>query len=87
MNRNQHRALNDIQITDITFQVAYDLAKYKIEAAEILMDHYLRGDAEELFNVVSEWIEVAEDELKRQLNMELTEDSFNDDQYTPHYGY
>ena len=87
MNRNQHRALNDIQITDITVQVAYDLAKYKIEAAEILMDHYLRGDAEELFNVVSEWIEVAEDELKRQLNMELTEDSFNDDQYTPHYGY
>jgi hypothetical protein len=87
MNRNQHRVLNDIQVTDITVQVAYDLAKYKIEAAEILMDHYLRGDAEELFNVVSEWIEVAEDELKRQLNMDLIEDSFDDDNYTPSYDF
>ena len=87
MNRNQHRTLSDIQITDITSQVAYDLAKYKIEAAEILMDHYLRGDTEELFNVVSEWIEVAEDELRRQLNTELMEDSFNDDNYTPSYDF
>lgn len=87
MNRNQHRVLNDIQVTDITVQVAYDLAKYKIEAAEILMDHYLRGDAEGLFNVVSEWIEVAEDELKRQLNMDLIEDSFDDDNYTPSYDF
>ena len=87
MNRNQHRVLNDIQVTDITVQVAYDLAKYKIEAAEILMDHYLRGDVEELFNVVSEWIEVAEDELKRQLNMDLIEDSFDDDNYTPSYDF
>ena len=87
MNRNQHRVLNDIQVTDITVQVAYDLAKYKIETAEILMDHYLRGDAEGLFNVVSEWIEVAEDELKRQLNMDLIEDSFDDDNYTPSYDF
>jgi hypothetical protein len=87
MNRNQHRVLSDIHVTDITVQVAYDLAKYKIETAEILMDHYLRGDVEGLFNIVSEWIETAEDELKRQLNMELTEDSFNDDNYTPHYDY
>ena len=87
MNRNQHRVLSDIHVTDITVQVAYDLAKYKIEAAEILMDHYLRGDAEELFNVVSEWIEVAEDELKRQLNMDLIEDSFDDDNYTPSYDF
>ena len=87
MNRNHHRILNDIQITDITVQVAYDLAKYKIETADVLMDHYLRGDVEGLFSMVSDWIETAEDELKRQLNIELTEDSFNDDQYTPHYGY
>ena len=87
MNRNQHRVLNDIQVTDITVQVAYDLAKYKIETAEILMDHYLRGDAEGLFNVVSEWIEVAEDELRRQLNTELMEDSFNDNNYTPSYDF
>jgi hypothetical protein len=87
MNRNQYRILSDIQIKDITSQVAYDLTKYKIETAEVLIDHYLRGDAEGLFSAVSEWIEVAEDELKRQLNMELIEDSFDDDNYTPSYGY
>jgi hypothetical protein len=87
MNRNQHRLLNDIQIADITSQVAYDLAKYKTETAEVLIDHYLRGDAEGLFSVISEWIEVAEDEIKRQLNMELIEDSFDDNNYTPSYDF
>ena len=51
------------------------------------MDHYLRGDAEGLFAIVSEWIEVAEDEVKRQLNMELMENSFDDDNYTPSYDF
>jgi hypothetical protein len=87
MNRNQHRLLNDIQIADITSQVAYDLIKYKTETTEVLIDHYLRGDAEGLFAIVSEWIEAAEDEIKRQLNMELTEDSFDDDNYTPSYDF
>ena len=87
MNRNQHRLLNDIQITDITSQIAYDLAKYKTETAEVLMDHYLRGDDKGLFSIVSEWIEVAEDEIKRQLNMELTEDSFDDDSFSPSYDF
>ena len=44
MNRNQHRLLNDIQIADITSQVAYDLSKYKNETAEVLMDHYLNHE-------------------------------------------
>jgi hypothetical protein len=87
MNRNQHRLLNDIQIVDITSQIAYDLAKYKTETAEVLMDHYLRGDAKGLFAIVSEWIEVAEDEVIRQLNTELIEDSFGDDNYTPSYDF
>jgi hypothetical protein len=87
MNRNQHRLLNDIQIVDITSQIAYDLAKYKTETAEVLMDHYLRGDAKGLFTIVSEWIEVAEDEVIRQLNTELIEDSFDDDNYTPSYDF
>jgi hypothetical protein len=86
MNRNQHRLLNDIQIVDITSQVAYDLSKYKNETAEVLMDHYLRGDVEGLFAIVSEWIEVADDEVIRQLNTELMEDSF-DDNYTPSYDF
>jgi hypothetical protein len=87
MNRNHHRLLDDIQIADITSQVAYDLTKYKTETAEVLMDHYLRGDAEGLFSIVSEWIEVAEDEVIRQLNTELMEDSFDDNNYTPSYGF
>jgi hypothetical protein len=86
MNRNQHRLLNDIQIADITSQVAYDLVQYKNETAEALMDHYLRGDAEGLLAIVSEWIETAEDEVIRQLNTELMEDSF-DDNYTPSYDF
>lgn len=87
MNRNQHRLLNDIQITDITSQVAYDLVKYKTETAEVLMDHYLRGDVKGLFAIISDWIETAEDEVKRQLNMELIEDSFDDDNYHPSYDF
>jgi len=87
MNRNQHRLLNDIQIADITSQVAYDLVKYKNETAEVLMDHYLRGDAEGLLAIISEWIEVAEDETIRQLNTDLMEDSFNDDSFSPSYDF
>jgi len=87
MNRNQHRLLNDIQIADITSQVAYDLVQYKTETAEALMDHYLRGDAEGLLAIVSEWIETAEDETIRQLNTELMEDSFNDDSFSPSYDF
>jgi hypothetical protein len=87
MNRNQHRLLNDIQITDITSQVAYDLVQYKTETAEALIDYYLRGDAEGLLAIVSEWIETAEDETIRQLNTELMEDSFNDDSFSPSYDF
>lgn len=87
MNRNQYRLLNDIQIADIISQVAYDLVNYKTETAEAFIDHYLRGDAEGLFKLISEWVEAAEDEVKRQLNTELMEDSFNDDSYTPNYDF
>jgi hypothetical protein len=87
MNRNQHRLLNDTEIANITSQVAYDLGQYKNETAEVLMGLYLRGDAEELFATVSEWIEIAEDEVKRQLNGDLMEDSFNDESFSPSYDF
>jgi hypothetical protein len=87
MNRNHYRLLSDTQIADITSQVAYDLAQYKNETAEVLMDLYLRGDIEGLFAIVSGWIEVAEDEVKRQLNGELMEDSFNDESFNPSYDF
>jgi len=77
MNRNQYRLLNDQQIKDITAQVAKDLVTYNTESADTLVDHYLRGDAEGLLEVISNWIEHAEDEVINQINTELIEDSFN----------
>jgi hypothetical protein len=87
MNRNQHRLLSDTEIANITSQVAYDLVNYKTETAEVFIDHYLRGDAEGLFKMISEWIEIAEDEVKRQLNGDLMEDSFNDESFSPSYDF
>ena len=85
-NRNQHRLLNTQQIKDITAQVAYDLVRYANESADTLVDHYLRGDAEGLLEMITNWIEGAEDEVLNELNTKLSEDSF-DDQYNPHYDY
>jgi hypothetical protein len=87
MNRNHTRVLNEQQIKDITEQVVYDLRQYPLESADTLIDHYLRGDVKGLFEIITNWIETAEDEVKRQLNTDLMEDSFNDDQYNPHYDY
>ncbi len=87
-NRNQHRLLNEHQIKDITAQVAYDLIKYANESAETLIDHYLRGDAEGLFEIISQWIEAAEDDVITELNTQLNEDSFRqseDDNFYPSY--
>ena len=87
MNRNNKRVLSEQQIKDIAEQVAYDLKQYSLESADTLIDHYLRGDAEGLLEVITQWVELAEDEVRRQLNTDLIEDSFNDDQYTPSYGF
>jgi hypothetical protein len=87
MNRNHIRVLSEQQIKDIAAQVADDLRKYPLESADTLVDHYLRGDAEGLLEVISHWIELAEDEVRKQLNTDLIEDSFNDNQYTPSYGF
>ncbi len=78
--------IQDQQIKDITSQVAYDLVRYANESADTLVDHYLRGDAEGLFEMITNWIEGAEDEVLNELNTKLSEDSF-DDQYNPHYDY
>jgi pantothenate kinase-related protein Tda10 len=86
-NRNQHRLLNEQQIKNITSQVEYDLKKYTNDSANIFVDHYLRGDVEGLFNVVSSWVEQAEDRIITELNTLLNEDQFkhNDDDYHPSY--
>ena len=87
-NRNQYRLLNEHQIKDITAQVAYDLIKYSQESADVLIDHYLRGDAEGLFEIISLWVEGAEDDVITELNTQLNEDSFRqseDDTFYPSY--
>ena len=86
-NRNHKRLLDDKQIEDITNQLALEFRELPKESAKYLMDFYLGNDAEGMFELVSDWIEYSEDEVKRQLNFDLIEDSFNDDQYTPHYDY
>lgn len=80
MNRNNTRVLSEDQIRNLTLQVAEDLRKYPSESAEALINLYLNGDAQGMFDTVSDWIEYAEDEMKRQ------EDNLDyDDQFTPHY--
>ncbi len=87
MNRNHTRVLSEQQIENITKQVTLDLMEYAQETADTLVDHYLRGDAEGLMVLVDSWIESAEDKIIDQLNHDLNEDSFNNDQFIPHYGF
>ena len=90
-NRNQHRLLNNDQIKNISAQVAYDLVKYADESADTLIDHYLRGDAEGLLEIISQWIEAAEDNVIEELNTQLNKDYFKrsqeetDDNFYPSY--
>ena len=60
-NRNYKRLLSDQQIKDITIQVGEDLKNFPLESAEYLMNFYLNGDAEGMFQMISDWIEYAED--------------------------
>jgi len=83
MSRNQYRLLNDQQIADIKKQIALDLKQYSDESAEVLMNFYLTEDADGLFDTVKDWIETAEDEVIRQINSDLIEDSF--DNFSPSY--
>lgn len=76
INRNHTRVLSDQQIKDITSQVAYDLVRYANESADTLVDHYLRDDAEGLLEIISDWIEAAEDAVLDEINTQLSEDSF-----------
>jgi hypothetical protein len=87
INRNHTRVLSDQQIKDITSQVAYDLVRYANESADILVDHYLRGDAEGLLEMISNWIEFAEDAVLEELNTQLNEDSFKQAEQDNDYDY
>jgi hypothetical protein len=83
MSRNQYRLLNDQQIADIKKQIASDLKQYSDDSAEALMNFYLTEDANGLFDTVRDWVEEAEDEVIKQINSDLIEDSFDD--FSPSY--
>jgi hypothetical protein len=86
-NRNHKRLLDTKQIEDIINQMALDLKDSPKESAKYLMDYYLTNNTNGMFEMISDWVEYAEDEVKRQLNSDIIEDSFTDDQHTPHYDY
>jgi transcriptional regulator with AAA-type ATPase domain len=81
MSRNQFRLLNEEQIENIKAQVAYDLVRYSQESANTLVNHYLEGNTEELFNTITEWIESAEGEVLNEINTQLDEDSFKSNKH------
>ena len=62
-NRNYKRLLSSEQIADITDEVSKDLKNFSFESAEHLMNFYLNGDAEGMFQMISDWIEYAEDHV------------------------
>lgn len=72
MNRNQLRVLDEETILHVTKQVEIDLVEYSEGTAEALVDHYLRGDIEGLFETITTWIELAEDEVLNKQNQEST---------------
>ncbi len=67
-NRNYKRLLSSEQIANITDEVSKDLKNFSFESAEHLMNFYLNGDAEGLFQMVSDWIEYAEDAVLANQN-------------------
>jgi predicted small metal-binding protein len=74
---------NTQQIKDITVQVAKDLEKYSFECAEVLVNCHLENDNEVLLLSIGDWIKSAEDEVIKQINSDLIEDSF--DNFYPSY--
>lgn len=77
MNRNYTRLLSDQQIKDIIAQAAEDLKKFPLESAEHLMNFYLNGDAEGMFKMISDWIEIAEDVVVEKYRIETISDEHN----------
>lgn len=85
-NRNHKRLLDVSQIEAITTQLTLEFKESPEESAKYLMDFYLSNDIDGMFELISDWVEYAEDKVRRQLNTDLIEDSFNDE-HLPHYDF
>ena len=79
MSRNKERVLSDAMITDIKAKLFSELewTVYITNLIDDIMDAYLTDDWDSLKQTITENIEHYEDEIILTLNMELTEDSFN----------
>jgi chloramphenicol O-acetyltransferase len=79
MSRNNERVLSDAMITDIKDQMLKELENPDAQYAfvDTIMDMYLTDDFESFKQIIIENIEHYEDNILLTLNMELTEDSFN----------
>ena len=80
MNRNQERVLSDEMILDIKDSMFIDLVNVPdsvYHLVDSMMNAYLTDDWDSLKQSITENIEHYEDEIILTLNMELTEDSFN----------
>jgi hypothetical protein len=79
MNRNNERVLSDAMISDIKEQMLKELENPDAQCAfvDVIMDMYLTDDFESFKQTIVDNIEHYEDEIILTLNMELNEDSFN----------
>lgn len=80
MNRNNERVLSDQMISDIKDSIFIDLINEPdsvYHLVDSMMNAYLTDDWDSLKQAITENIEHYEDEIILTLNMELTEDSFN----------
>jgi hypothetical protein len=79
MSRNNERILSDAMITDIKSKMLDDLDTNdgKCTFVDTIMDMYLTDDFESFRQIIIENIEHYEDDIILTLNMELNEDSYN----------
>jgi hypothetical protein len=79
MSRNNERVLSDAMIVDIKDQIFKDLENplNQFALVDAIMNAYLTDDWDSFKQVIIENIEHYEDNILLTLNMELTEDSFN----------
>ena len=79
MSRNQERIISDQMISDIKDQIFKELENplNQFALVDAIMNAYLTDDWDSFKQVIIENIEDYEDDILLTLNMELTEDSFN----------
>jgi hypothetical protein len=76
-----NRNFSNEQIEAIKTQMAIDLKAYAFESADVLFNCYLTGDESALYQVISSWVDFAEDNIIKEINSQLEDDSQLDNNY------